>query len=283
MAQGYRYRAALFFAFAYAVAWIPWFAGIYAASRHDLKPCASLLNLAGLLGPVGASLFLVFGSRSTVLKRDFKDRLFNLRRINPLYALLAVAMPFAVVCLAILLSLCFGQSSDQFRPASGAGMVPLIVLALVLAPICEETGWHGYGVDSLRAGAPMMTATLLFALLWCGWHAPLVFIPGTYQHTLAIMDNKIYVANFFVSIIPVAIIANWFYYKNERSIAAAMLLHSMLNAASVLIAAGQAAKVIVTVLNSAIAAAIILGDRRLFAAGPRSFLEAPVTDRQSGT
>ena len=64
------------------------------------------------------------------------------------------------------------------------------------------------------------------------WHAPLVLLGGTYQHELAVMNNKIFVANFFVSVIPAAIIANWFYYRNDRSIGASILLHSMLNAAS---------------------------------------------------
>ena len=75
------------------------------------------------------------------------------------------------------------------------------------------------------------------------------------------MDNKIFVANFFVSIIPVAFIANWFYYRNDRSIIASILLHSMLNAASILINAGQIAKCIATLLYSAIAVALIIGDR----------------------
>src|SRR5262245_4256730 len=56
------------------------------------------------------------------------------------------------------------------------------------------------------------------------------------------MDNKIFVVNFFVSIIPAGIIANWFYYKNNRFIVAAILLRTMLNAAAVLIAAGQVVK-----------------------------------------
>jgi membrane protease YdiL (CAAX protease family) len=274
MTQGYRYRPALFFGLAYAVAWFSWAAAAYAESRPDVSPYVSLFSLAGLLGPVGAGLVLTFGSGSAALKRDFVERLFDLRRIRPLYAVLAVAMPFTVIGAGILLSLGLGQPVDQFRPASGAGIVPLIVLALVLAPICEEMGWHGYGVDSLTAKHPMMTATLLFALLWCAWHAPLVLIPGTYQHALAIMNNKIYVANFFVSIIPAAIIANWFYYRTERSIAAAILFHSMLNAASVLIAAGQVAKVIATVLYLAIAAVLVFGDRGLFAQGPRNFVDA---------
>ena len=146
------------------------------------------------------------------------------------YALLAVLMPFTVICVSIVLSLWFGQARDQFRLSVGSNLPPLIMLALLLAPICEETGWHGYGVDSLRSKAGMMKATLLFAALWCAWHAPLVLLGGTYQHELAVMNNKIFVANFFVSVIPAAIIANWFYYKNDRSIAASILLHSMLNA-----------------------------------------------------
>ena len=90
----------------------------------------------------------------------------------------------------------------------------------------------------------MTKATLLFgALLWSAWDAPLALIGGTYQNQLAAMDNGAFLANFFISIIPAAIIANWLYYKNNRSIGAAILLHAMLNAASVLLNAGQVSEV----------------------------------------
>ena len=36
------------------------------------------------------------------------------------------------------------------------------------------------------------------------------------------MDSKIFVADFFVGLIPAGFIANWLYYKNDRSIAAAI-------------------------------------------------------------
>ena len=119
----------------------------------------------------------------------------------------------------------------------------------------------------------MLPATLLFAALWCAGQAPLGLVPGTYPHALAAMDNKIFVVNFFVSISPAGISANWFYYKHDRSTAAAILLHAMLNAAAVLIAAGQVAKIIATFVYAAIAVALIIGDRRLFAEGPRNFLK----------
>lgn len=275
MKRTYDYRPALYFVMAYSVSWIPWLLGVYVASQPGFASYAALFNLIGLLGPIGTTLFLVLTSGSATLKSDFKDRLFNLRRIRLVYVLVAVLMPPTVIGLSIFWSLWFGQSSDQFRLSGGANLIALIILAMMLAPICEETGWHGYGVDSLRAQAGMMKATLLFAALWCAWHAPLVLIGGTYQHELAMMDNKIFVANFFISVIPAAIIANWFYYRNDRSIVASILLHSMLNAASVLLNAGQVAKCIATLLYSGIAAGLIVGDRRLFAEGPRNFLKPP--------
>jgi membrane protease YdiL (CAAX protease family) len=261
-----------FFPIAYVATWIPWFVGIYLGMQPGLEAYAPLLNFVGLLGPIGATLFMVLTSGSGALKCDFKDRIFNLRRIRPLYALFAVVMPFTVICLSILLSLWLGESSDQFALAGGNNLIAMIILALVLAPIMEETGWHGYGVDSLRAYNGMMRTTLLFAVLWCAWHAPLVLIPGTYQNAVFEMPNKIFIANFFISIIPAAIIANWFYYKNDRSITGAVLLHSMLNAAAVLINAGQIAKCIATLLYTGIAAGLIVGDRKVFAEGPRNFL-----------
>jgi uncharacterized protein len=209
-----------------------------------------------LLGPPGAALVLIWTSRS-------EARIFNLARIRPVYAIIALVMPLTVICLSIWLSLWFGQSTDQFKLSAGANLLAIAILAVVIAPVMEETGWHGYGVDSLRARTGMMKATLAFGALWSAWHAPLILISGTYQNELARMDNPLYLANFFVSIIPAAIIANWLYYKNSRSLLAAILVHAMLNAPSVLLNAGQVAKCIATLLYAAIAAAIVAGDRAL--------------------
>lgn len=274
MERLYQYRPGRFFLIAYVATWIPWLVGIYLGKQPGLETYGSLLSLVGLLGPIGTTLFMVFSSGNAALKCDFKDRLFNLRRIRPLYALLAIVLPFTVICLSIALSLWLGESADQFQLAGGTQLLPMILLAMILAPIMEETGWHGYGVDSLRANNGMMRATLLFAVLWCVWHAPLALIPGTYQNSVAEMPNKLYIANFFLSVIPAAIIANWFYYKNDRSILAAILLHSMLNAAAVLLNAGQDAKCIATLLYAVVAAGLVVGDRKLFTEGPRNFLDA---------
>jgi membrane protease YdiL (CAAX protease family) len=74
-------------------------------------------------------------------------------------------------------------------------------------------------------------------------------------------------------VIPAAIIANWFYYKNDRSIVASIMLHSMLNAASVLLNAGQIAKCIATLLYSGISGGTYRWQSSLILGGSAQFLE----------
>jgi hypothetical protein len=78
----YIYRPVLFFVVAYFATWIPWSAAAL-ASQRGLEAYAVLFNLIGLLGPPGATLFLILTSASEALKRDFYDRIVNLRRIRP--------------------------------------------------------------------------------------------------------------------------------------------------------------------------------------------------------
>ena len=268
----YQYRPVRFFLAAYLATWIPWLAAAYAVSRQGLEPYGALLTFAGLAGPCAAALVLTLTSGNAALKSDLKDRLINLSRIRPGFLAIAIVLPFAIMVMSIWLSLSLGQSSDQLQLSGAPNSMAMVILALVLAPLLEEMGWRGYGVDSLRARFGMTMATLLFGVLWCLWHAPLMLISGTYQNQVAMTGNPIFIANFFVSIIPAGIITNWLYYKNNRSIPAAVVLHSMLNAAAVLLNAGQVAKCIATVLYAAAAVAVIAVDRGLFAEGPRSFL-----------
>jgi CAAX protease family protein len=272
VADKYRYRPALFFLATITVTWIPWAMAVYLQSQPGTAEYAPLFNLVGLLGPFATSLVLILTSKSPELKRDFKDRILDLRRIRPLYLMVALIMPPAVICLSIWLSLPLGESRDQLRLAAGENLLGMVVLTMVLAPVIEEVGWRGYGVDSLRAALGMLKASLLFGVLWSLWHAPLVLIRGTYHHDLASMANPIFLVNFFVGVIPAAVIANWLYYKNGRSIVAGIVLHAMLNGAGVLLNAGQVAKTIATVLYTAIAVAVVVSDRAVFSGGPRNFI-----------
>ena len=172
-----------------------------------------------------------------------------------------------VLFLATALSLLFGQSPNQFLLSSEYkimdGQVLLSILILFLAPTFEELGWRGYGVDSLRSKFNLFKTTLIFTLLWALWHLPLFFIRGYYQNELW-NTGIVYVINFFVSILPATVLLNWIYYKNSRSITAAILFHFMLNLFSVLFQTEQFTKCIITIILLTISALIILKDRPFF-------------------
>jgi CAAX protease family protein len=268
----YRYRPARFFLLTLLATWVPWVIAIAIQSDARLAHLASTFTSLGLLAPFVVTLVLVGTSGHRALKRDFRDRLIDLSRIRPVYVLVAIAMPLSVMVLSILISLGLGQSRDQLRFSASPGLMGMIVLALVAAPIIEELGWRGYGVDSLRAKMGTLGTSLSFGVLWSLWHAPLVLIHGTYHHDLAQMANPLFLVNFFVGVVPAAVLANWLYYRNDRSILVGIGFHSMLNAAAVLPNATQVTKCIVTVVYALIAVVVVLADRTVFGAGPRNFV-----------
>lgn len=273
MATAYQYKPVKFWLIAMAWSWTCWATSALLATDKEHEGLALLFNFIGLLAPSLSALIMIYGSGDAALKRDFKDRLLNLRRINPRYLIATFVLPFAAVGIAMLLSVLFGQPTEQFALASPVSqLLPLIILAMVLAPFFEETGWRGYGMDSLRANNSMLGASIWFGALWSLWHAPLIFIKGTYHYQLAHMDNPLYLANFFVSVVVVSILVSWLFYKHNRSIIAGVLLHSMLNASTVLPAATQPTKCIVTLVFLALAFVLIRSDKAMFAEGPQTFI-----------
>jgi uncharacterized protein len=264
----YRYRPLSYFAMVYVLSWTPWLFAAHYSYQPERFPVSIVFMLLGLLGPLIAALIMILSSGSGELKHDFKARLINLSLINPAYvAIILLLMPFALL-LATALSVVVGRSANQFHFSSGfAAMLPTIVLA----PTFEELGWRGYGMDSLRAKFGMMTATLLFSVLWAVWHVPLFFIAHDYQRGLWEM-SPVYVANFFVSVLPAAILTNWLYYRNDRSIVAAILFHMTLVATSETLQTEQFTKCIVTGVLMIISIVVVASDRDLFFELRKNFL-----------
>jgi membrane protease YdiL (CAAX protease family) len=267
-AISYNYRPVGFFFLTYLLSWLPWFGAAWFSYRPGGEAPDLALSLLGLLGPFISALVFLRAAKEPALWRDFKDRLVNLRRLSWTYLPVTILlMPIAAYA-AIWLSVRLG------RPASQLGLIPNLlgmVPIMFLAPLFEELGWRGYGVDALRARVGMRGATALFAILWAIWHAPLFLINHTYQHDLW-LTSPVYVANFFVSVLPAAVIANWLYYKHRRFIPAAILFHFMLDAVAESFAIDQFTKCIITAVFILVAALIVLLDRRAFADGPRNFV-----------
>jgi hypothetical protein len=283
--EAYQYKPHHWAALTLGFTWVPWAAAIALGAGQEEVEAYSFQGVVfafaifGLFGPTIASLIMIFRSGSRALKADFKDRLFNLRRIIPRFLVLTIVLPTAVVSTAIGISLLFGQPTDQFSLTADTNelgkLFMMVLLTMILAPIFEEMGWRGYGVDSFRSKLSPLKMSLAFGVFWGLWHAPLFWMPGTYHYGLAQMDSPIYAINFFVSIIGAVIVVNWLFYKNNRSILAAAVAHSAGNAAGVLIAATPTTDLISTGVYFAVALVVVLLDRKHFNEGPRTFLTSP--------
>jgi uncharacterized protein len=262
----YTYSPVRFFLSTLLVTGAVWFAAAYCSYQPGMAGAQFLLLLAGLFVPFAVAMFMIFGANDMSLRQDFWERL-HWNKIKTRFIPLLVLLLPAVLILATAISVLLGHAAGQFAVGHEygvlSGSVVVSLLLLVLAPIFEELGWRGYGVDSLRSRCTLWTTSVLFAALWALWHAPLFFVSGYYHHILW-ETSIVYVINFFVSMLPAAFLMNWVYFKNNRSIIAAIILHFMFDFCAVILQTEQFTKCIITVLLLGITAVIVVRDRKFF-------------------
>lgn len=266
MKDQYIYKPVRFFVTANLVTWASWLLAAYFSYKTGgmAKSLFSIFELLGLFGPIIAALWMIFTSKNGELKKDFYERLLDLKliRLSSIPAILLI-MPVSAVLSVLLSSLFFGRSLDQLQivKITSSGLIPIPVMFFGAA-VLEEIGWKGYGMDSLRGRRTFFTATLIYALLWVFWHIPLFFINNYYHNTL-IRTNPLFALNFIASVIPAAFIINWLWHKNRGSIMTAVLFHALANFQGIL-QMGQAAKCIETVILTVIAFGIVSLNKKTF-------------------
>lgn len=257
------YKPGQFFLFAFIFAWFFWFIDAYFSWNGGSQALQGLLIFLGICGPVAAALIMFWQTKSPKLWSDYKDRLVSFRRINWWTLPLILFLFPAMICIGIGISLLLGKSTDQFTILLSPAIMTLPALTgIFLAPALEEAGWRGYGVDSLRSRFSLFATSVFFGLLWAFWHIPLFFINGFYQNSL--LSSWLFTANFFASTIIMAFIANWIFYKNNRSIIACFLFHISADLSMSFIPVEQFTKCIITVLMFLVAAVIVIRDKKLF-------------------
>jgi membrane protease YdiL (CAAX protease family) len=259
-----------FYLLATAIPWVLWFAAAWVSRQPDPSlTWVSALGLAGLIAPVLVAGWFI--GRDTILRHDVAARLIGRGALTPWIAVSAVFLLPASLLLATALSIPLGYEANQFLLQDGfsftAGLVP-VWLVLVMAPILEELAWHTYGTDALASRMRILTATLVFALVWSLWHLPLGFIEGYYQNEVA-EEGILHTANFVFSILALLVLMNWLYYRSGRSVLVVVVFHLSANIGNELFMTHPDTKVIQTALLLVLAAAVVWHDRALFLAKPQ--------------
>jgi len=269
MGEAYVYRPFRFFLLTNVITWIAFFIVAYFSYQTGGGPGGSLsaaFLLLGMLAPALTAVWMIQSSKNRELKKNFLDRLLNLKLIKPwtVPAILLI-MPATVIVSVLLSCLFFGQSMDQLSIPQAlyfsAGLVPVPVM-LFGAAIVEEIGWKGYGMDSLRSKYTLFIASLVFAALWAFWHFPLFFI-NSYYNNILLKTEPLFAVNYIVALFPLVIIINWLWFANNGSIITGILFHAAANFQGIL-AMGQIAKCIQTVVLVIIAIVVIYANREIF-------------------
>ena len=257
----YKYRPVLFFALAYLFTWIFWIPAIFIKGN-----AGAALMMVGLIMPAVISTLFIVLSGSDLLKKDLKVKLVGLYKVRWGNVGLAILQFAGIVAASILLSLCFGQSLDQFSLTedfsfTGVGIGTAFV-TITLAAILEEVGWKGYCEDSIGAYMNWFWESMIFGVIWSLWHLPLIFIEGTYHAGL--MVNPLFVVNFFVSAVPMGFIITWVYLVSDRSILACIIYHFVVNFLQEKIAMTPETKCVETIVVTVVAAILVITNKDMF-------------------
>ncbi len=99
-------------------------------------------------------------------------------------------------------------------------MTPIFFAAFFIGAACEELGWSGYAIDSMQNRWGALTAGIILGVVWQIWH---IIGDVQAQNTAAwIFWHSLYSIGLRILII-------WVYNNTQKSVFAAILVHTMDN------------------------------------------------------
>ncbi|MFB6082297.1 MAG: lysostaphin resistance A-like protein [Halanaeroarchaeum sp.] len=164
--------------------------------------------------------------------RRWAGRIFDWR-VNWRWWLLALGLPIVAAALITLgLTVVRGPVDlENVVTVSPALFVGTFLFAMVLSGgLNEEPGWRGFAQDHLNERYGALTASLIVGVVWAGWHLPYFVLPQTPHSSWGLVNQ----VGWFGGIVTLSILLAWLY-NNTGSVLLTMVLHSMVNAADMVI------------------------------------------------
>jgi len=221
-----------FFILALGISWFFWIWVILLGWNVMAFP-AIVLGAFGLFGPAIAEIILIYCARDKDERRDYWQRVFDIRRIGKRWHLIIWLTFPALNTLALLLSVLAGSSWSEFETARNLlsepwRIFPFAIFILLYGPLPEELGWRGYALDGLQARYNALLSSLILGAIWALWHLPLFFMKGQWQHDV-LKFGTLDFWTFIFSPIFLSILFTWIYNNTNRSTLSAILFHFMCN------------------------------------------------------
>lgn len=189
------------------------------------QPMAVPLIYFGAGGPSIAALLLTAYTAGKAGLRQLGRRFIRLR-FPLLVWVFALGTPPAMAGLSIMLYTSFSDAMGQrVVPVWYLLIPPSAIVVFFAGPLCEELGWRGYlQPHLLKSRTPMETAVVV-GTIWCFWHIPLSFTPGT----TPLLGSAIAWTHYWLDAVLMSAIMLAIVVYARGSLLAAMLFHWMSN------------------------------------------------------
>jgi membrane protease YdiL (CAAX protease family) len=246
-----------FYALAYALSWawvIPWAATGHTVYQGSRWPT----HLPSLLGPLLAAFAVTAWTGGAPAIRDLVSRMGRwqigwrwwLAALSPIGFFAA-----GLAGLALTGNMPTRADFSRFSGIPGSiGLAAMILTVIVVNGFGEETGWRGYALPQLQRRFSPLTATLIVAAGWAGWHIPQFFYLNSYKNFQPAM-----LAVFAFGLACGAVVATWLYNRSGGSILAVVVWHGLYNALGATKAATSGSGVLASVIwTFVVANAIVL-------------------------
>jgi membrane protease YdiL (CAAX protease family) len=213
-------QAAAFIALTFALSWLYWLA--VAASARGWIPVKVPLTPFGSFAPALAALLLSRWWGGGPAVRDLFWATVRWRA-GLLPWLVALFTPLLIAAASLLAARLFGILPPPVAiPGYLLLLAPLEIL-LLGGPLGEEPGWRGFLLPRLLPRYGPVVAGLVTGAVWCAWHLPLFWLPGSAQAGIPL-------GYYAVTLLSYSMVLTWIYVRSNGSVLLCILFHTSLDA-----------------------------------------------------
>jgi uncharacterized protein len=199
--------------------WAFWWLATFTGQRWLQFPTV-LLFVLGAAGPLAVAVLLVAAGRWESGLTEFLRGAFDPRRLRLRWYAWILGLLLGLHALPPLL----GALLPRIDSATPSFTAPIAFLLVGLAAgAVEEPGWRGYAQEGLQRRMPVLAAAVIIGFFWAGWHLPLFFLTGSYQHGLGVGTAEFWL--FHLAILVASPIYGWLYNAAGGVALAAVLFH----------------------------------------------------------
>jgi membrane protease YdiL (CAAX protease family) len=236
-------------------------------------------HFPALIGPLLAGVVVA------AYTRTLRPLLLSMVRVRVSLRWWAWALsPLALLAVGLIADLIAGAelpSVGDFAQLSGLptaiGVVGVTLLVLLVNGFGEETGWRGFALPLLQRRFSPLTAMLVVAVIWAGWHLPMFLVVGNFRSFSAGT-----VIGWLLGLTAGSIVLGWLYNRSGGSVALVAIWHAGFNMVSATAAGTGLIAAVVTTAVMGQAAVLVIAELHARRHGRPSILGPRAPDRAIG-